>query len=277
MTSTTLLESKTEDVARFTSVDRQADPGFFVEFCDAGNALPDIQSVKRGMTGQLGLRDGLSLLDVGCGTGDDVRKLAQVIGTRGRVVGVDVSGAMIAEAKRRHRNSRLSLQFLEGSAQDLLFPDSTFDRCRTERMLMHVEQPEQALREMVRVVKPGGKVVAFELDGDTVFADHPQRTTTRKVAHSLRDGIKNGWIGSSLPRLFRAAGLRDIVSVPHAVRIDCSFAHRLFDGHLKRAQGAGSISAAELATWWSYLEQAEAAGGFHAGFLGYIVAGKKPV
>ena len=56
-----------EDITRFTAVDRQGDPGFFITFLDAGNALEDIKSVKRVMLAQLELCDGVSLLDVGCG------------------------------------------------------------------------------------------------------------------------------------------------------------------------------------------------------------------
>jgi ubiquinone/menaquinone biosynthesis C-methylase UbiE len=265
-----------EDVTRFTAVDRQAEPGFFISFLDAGNALEDIKSVKRVMLSQLELCDGASLLDVGCGTGEDVRDLAQLVGPRGRVVGVDVSGAMIAEAKKRHVSSELPVEFVEGDAQNLTFPDASFDRCRTERMLMHLDDPEKALAEMVRVVRPGGKVVVFDFDWDAVFVDSPYKETTRKIVHAFSDGIKHGWIGRSLPRLFHTVGLSDVTCVPHAVRPYCTFVHRLFDGHLAKAQQAGVLSADELASWWKHLEQAEAAGQFHLGILGFIVGGRKP-
>jgi ubiquinone/menaquinone biosynthesis C-methylase UbiE len=265
-----------EDVTRFAAVDRQMDPGFFITFLDAGNALEDIKSVKRVMLAQLELHDGVSLLDVGCGTGDDVWDLARVVGPRGRVVGVDVSSAMIAEAKKRHATSELPVEFVEGEAQDLAFPEASFDRCRTERMLMHLNDPECALAEMVRVTRPGGKVVVFDFDWDTVFADSPYKETTRKLVHAFSDGIKHGWIGRSLPRLFHAAGLTEVTCVPHAVRWYGAFAHRIFDGHLAKAQQAGVLSADELASWWHHLEQAEAAGQFHLGILGFIVSGRKP-
>src|SRR5262245_38124596 len=180
-----------EDVTRFTAVDRQVDPGFFISFLDAGNALEDVKSVKRVMLAQLELGDGMSLLDVGCGTGDDVRDLAQVVGRRGRVVGVDVSGAMIAEAKQRHATAELPLEGVGGDAQDLTFPEASFGRGRTERMLMHLGDPEKALAEMVRVVRPGGKVVAFDFDWDAVFVDSPYKGTTRKIVHAFSDGIKH--------------------------------------------------------------------------------------
>ena len=137
-----------EDMTSFTRVDEQVDPRIFITFLDAVNALADMHSIKQLMISQLELRRGLQVLDVGCGVGDDVRDLASFIGDSGRVVGVDFSGAMIAEAKKRYATTKLPIEFVEGDAQHLTFPDASFDRCRTERMLMHLDEPEQALAEM---------------------------------------------------------------------------------------------------------------------------------
>lgn len=264
-----------EDLTQFTTVDTQADPGFFVQFLDAGNALEDIKSVKQVMISQLELWHGLSVLDVGCGTGDDARDLARLVGEEGRVVGVDFSGAMVAEAKKRHATSGLPVEFVEGNAQNLQFAEASFDRCRTERMLMHLDDPEQALAEMVRVVRPGGRIVVFDFDWDMVFTDSPYKEMTRKIVHTFSDGLKHGWIGRSLPRLCQAAGLVEVTCVPHAVRLYYVFAHRLFDGHLAKAQAAGVLSANELRGWWEHLEKAEIAGQFHLGILGFVVGGRK--
>ena len=131
-----------EDMTRFARVDEQVDPRIFITFLDAVNALADIQSIKQLMISQLELRSGLQVLDVGCGVGDDVRDLASLTGDSGRVVGVDFSGAMIVEAKKRYPTAKLPIEFVEGDAQHLTFPDASFDRCRTERMLTHGGEPE---------------------------------------------------------------------------------------------------------------------------------------
>jgi ubiquinone/menaquinone biosynthesis C-methylase UbiE len=268
------MESK-GDVTRFTTVDREADPRFFIKFLDAGNSLADIQQVKRVMVSQLELGDGLTVLDVGCGTGDDVRDLGTLVGPRGRIIGVDRSGAMITEAKNRHAKSGLPLEFVEGDAQDLEFPDASFDRCRTERMLMHLDRPQQALAEMARVVRPGGRIVVFDFDWDTVFVDSPYQQISRRIVQVFSDGIKNGWIGRSLPRLFQEAGLAEITCVPHAVRIHYAFARHLFENHLSKATETGVLPAGEVAKWWDHLEGADAAGQFHLGFLGFVASGRK--
>jgi ubiquinone/menaquinone biosynthesis C-methylase UbiE len=264
------------DTTQFPTLDQQTDPRFFIHYLDAGNALTDIKRLKQVMSTQLELCDGLHLLDLGCGTGDDVRALAQVVGARGRSIGVDASAMMIAEAQHRHASSGLSVAFVTGDAQHLVFADATFDRCRAERLLMHLDHPEQALAEMVRVVRPGGRVVVFDMDWGMVFVDSPYQETTRKILQAFSDGMKHGWIGRSLPRLFQAAGLTGITCVPHAVHMDYAFAHRLFDGHLTTVQAAGVVSADEVSRWWQHLAQAEAAGQFHCGQLGFIVSGRKP-
>lgn len=63
--------------------------------------------------------------------------------------------------------------------------------------------------------------------------------------------------------------------VPHLVHMDYAFAQRLFAGYLRTVQAAGVVSAEECTRWWQSLEQAEAAGQFHAGQLGFVVSGRK--
>ena len=55
---------------------------------------------------------------------------------------------------------------------------------------------------MVRVTRPGGRIVVFDFDWDTLIIDHPDKETTRTVVLTYSDSIQNGWIGRQLPRLF---------------------------------------------------------------------------
>jgi hypothetical protein len=128
---------------------------------------------------------------------------------------------------------------------------------------------------MVRLLRPGGRVVVFDMDWGMVFVDSPYQETTRKILQAFSDGMKHGWIGRSLPRLFQAAGLAQVTCVPHAVHMDYAFAHRLFDGYLATVQATGVVSADELTRWWQYLEHAEAVGQLHLGQLGFVVSGRK--
>jgi ubiquinone/menaquinone biosynthesis C-methylase UbiE len=135
------------------------------------------------------------VLEVGCGTGDDARDIARLVGPTGHVVGLDYSEAMIEVARERSQASGLPVEFQLGDAQNLIFADSSFDRYRTERMLMHVSDPTRAITEAVRVLCSGGKAVAFDFDHDGLFMDSPQKETTRKIVRLFGDGLRSGWIG----------------------------------------------------------------------------------
>ena len=174
-------------IALFTEVDQTRDPRFFTRFLDAGNALPTIRASKPLILDGLRLQGGEAVLDAGCGMGADVFDLAQRVGPAGRVVGIDVSEVMIAEARRRAAGLQLPVEFEVGDAQQLRFADARFDACRTERMLMHVPDAERAFSELVRVTRAGGRVAVFDFDWDTLVIDSPVRETTRAVVRSFSD------------------------------------------------------------------------------------------
>ena len=108
----------------------------------------------------LRLEPGVRVLDIGCGTGDDVREMAGFVGTGGQAVGIDPSRALIAESMRRAEGSTLPVEFRLGEVCKLDFPDAAFDRIRTDRVLIFVPEIEVALKEMLRVLRPGGRLVA---------------------------------------------------------------------------------------------------------------------
>src|SRR5262249_14549020 len=88
-------------IGDFGAVDSSGDPGFFVGYLDQASALSWARAYKPRTIAMLGLAAGHHALDVGCGTGDDVRAMAALVAPTGRVVGLDGSAAMVAEARRR--------------------------------------------------------------------------------------------------------------------------------------------------------------------------------
>src|SRR5262249_38821355 len=161
-----------------------------------------VRRIKRRTYDLLQVRQGHHLLDIGCGVGDDVQALARRVGRRGRVVGIDRSRAMIAEAKKRIEGSNLPVEFCLGHAQRLEFPTDTFDGCRAERVFVHLDNPAAALAEMVRVARPGAWIVVYDADWETLAVDVPNRTSTRKVVHFHCDSSGSRWIGRQLRGLF---------------------------------------------------------------------------
>src|SRR5436190_472325 len=99
--------TQTPDASGFVAVDQADDPRFFIEFLDARKTIEGERDVKELILRMLDLHDGATVLDVGCGTGDDAREIAGLVGTTGRVVGIDPSETMVAESKRRAEGSGL--------------------------------------------------------------------------------------------------------------------------------------------------------------------------
>ena len=103
-------------------------------------------------------RPGQRILDLAAGTGASSVSLAK---SGAEVVAADFSPGMIAEGERRHRNIR-NLSFVEADATALPFDDDAFDAVTMSFGLRNVNEPKKALAELLRVTKPGGRLVICE-------------------------------------------------------------------------------------------------------------------
>jgi ubiquinone/menaquinone biosynthesis C-methylase UbiE len=101
-----------------------------------------------------GVRPGDCVLDVACGTGVVARAAADRVGPSGRIVGLDLNPGMLAVARRQ----RPEIEWRQGDAADLPFPDASFDRVTCQFALMFFPDRAAALSEMRRVLKPDGRV-----------------------------------------------------------------------------------------------------------------------
>ena len=155
---------------------------------------PTAVEEKRQIVDMLALTPGDRVIDVGCGPGNYTRYLAEAAGG-GLVVGIDASEAMVAAAAQQ--SSRANSAYLRGDACALPFEDGTFDAACSAGVIHLLEEPMRALREIVRVLAPGGRValVATCAKGDR--------------AGYVRGGLT--YFGrSELPDAMRGYGLVDI-------------------------------------------------------------------
>jgi ubiquinone/menaquinone biosynthesis C-methylase UbiE len=261
------------------AVDQTAEPGAFIRYLDTVSALDTIRRVKRRTYDLLQVREGHHLLDIGCGVGDDVQALARRVGPAGRVVGIDRSEVMIAEGRKRAQGLDLPVEFGIGDARRLEFAADTFDGCRAERVLVHLNDPAGALAEMVRVARPGAWIVVYDADWDTLTIDVPNRTITRKVVHFLCDSSGSRWIGRQLRGLFLQAGLAEVsVFAETLMFTDYRLADAVFQLQetARQAQAATVLSAAEVRGWLDDLEHAQHAGRFFATLTSFYASGRKP-
>jgi ubiquinone/menaquinone biosynthesis C-methylase UbiE len=213
-------DTKQTDVSRehaarwdFAAVDAALDPQAFVRYLQ--QRQPDKVDFRRGLSYELlEVCEGQHLLDVGCGLGDDVRALARLVGASGSVVGLDQSERLLEAAQRRSEGFAYPVSFVHGDMHHLPFAAASFDGCRAERVLLHTAQPFQALEEMRRVTRPGGRIVVSEPDLDTLIFHASSQAAVRKLTQWHSDGVRNGAIGRWLPEIFQQCGLEDIQALP---------------------------------------------------------------
>lgn len=154
------------------------------------------------------------VLEVGCGVGGASRLLAKLTGGANPIVAVDPSRLAVEEARRMAAEASLgeSVEFHVMDGRDLRFGDATFDVAFCSRVLVHARDPERILSEMIRVLKPGGRLLAVEPDRDGLISTAP-RDEVNRLMWSRRRSL-NPTIGRQLYVLFRRAGLVDVRVVP---------------------------------------------------------------
>ena len=109
-----------------------------------------------------GARTGMSVLDCATGTGDLALEFKKTVGPGGQVIGTDFCPEMMETAPAKSEAKQLHVQFEVADAMNLPYPDHTFDISSISFGIRNVDDPSIALKEMARVVKPGGKVMILE-------------------------------------------------------------------------------------------------------------------
>src|SRR5262245_36527901 len=130
----------------------------------------------------LEIAPGERVLDVGCGSGAVTREIARRVGERGSVAGLDQSQALLGIARELARDAGLleRMTFTAGDVRRLAFQADAFDIAVAVTVLSHVPNGEHGVPELVRVVRPGGRIGVFEFDGDGVVFTHHDRELTRR-------------------------------------------------------------------------------------------------
>jgi SAM-dependent methyltransferase len=157
---------------------------------------------------EAGLGTGLRVADFGCGIGMVTEWLAKFVGPRGHVVGIDASAAQLAQARKRVNTGGTNISFVEASAIETGLPAESFDLVYCRFLLLHLPEPEQALREMRALLKPNGLLVCE--DGDLTSAGSEPPSALGAFADLWgRLGPKRGLdytLGRRLFHLIQAAG-----------------------------------------------------------------------
>lgn len=246
-----------------------------IRYLDQAAASDAGRDYKAVLIERLELRPGLTVLDVGCGPGTDLRGMAAAVGESGSVIGVDHDEAMIAEAACRVADDP-RIEVRTGDAHALPVERASVDRARTDRVLQHVTDPAKVLAQLYRAVRPGGSITLAEPDWDTLIIDDVDVETSRAYSRFVATQVvRNGAIGRQLARLATEAGFTvSAVDVKPIVFQDFSAAEQILKpaGVAERAVRAGAIAEQAAARWLDRLAQ----GPLLAAFNLFLVTAARP-
>lgn len=258
----------------YSAVDRAPDVTDALEWQDRIDSWPQVRAYKQRSLALIG--NARPVLDVGCGTGLDLEALG--VGA----VGVDASEAMCSRAASRGG------VLARADALRLPFGDGTFGAARTDRVIQHVADPLRAIHELVRVTRPGGRVVICDPDQESLVIALPgvRPALTSAVKRLRRDvGYRNGTIASQLPAILGGLGLRDVTVDAYPLLLtDPDDAFGLPDwpryfGHAHEVGTAAShpdagFTADDIREWDEGIAAARTAGGLVYSVLYFVVSGE---
>jgi SAM-dependent methyltransferase len=160
-----------------------------------------------------GAREGMRVLDVGCGGGDVTLAFARLVGARGAVIGIDVDGVKLELAREDAAHAGIgNVEYRIGDATDIDARDE-YDLVYARFLLTHLSDPASTLARMVAATRPGGTVVVEDLDHSAVYSYPTFPTLATYVALYNEVARRRGGdpeIGPKLLRMFLAAGLLEV-------------------------------------------------------------------
>ena len=189
----------------------------------------DIKEMQRQFRVWFDPKPGEKLLDVGCGTGTNVLALSKLVGPTGKITGIDNSEAMLAVA--REKASAPNIEYQLKAIEEMDFAADSFDGVVCTQVLGYVDDPVQAIREMLRVCKPSGRVFISEADWDTLVYNVPDKELQRKITLAFSDYHGDGWIGRRLYSLCGQAGGKEIELHPYVIH-NSEYSARRYGGPL---------------------------------------------
>jgi ubiquinone/menaquinone biosynthesis C-methylase UbiE len=235
---------------------------------------------RRGLVrSSLAAAPGERILDVGCGPGFLSAELHEEVGSAGSVVGVDASPAMLALAARRCEGLG-NVTFHEGDAASLPVADASFDGAVCVQVLEYVADTRAALGELYRAVRPGGRVVVWDIDWATVswYSTDPARMA--RVLEAWDEHLAHPSLPRVLAPAMRSVGFQDVRMEPQpfaTARFDSgSYGVAIIPMISSFVSGRRDIGADDASAWASELNELGERDRFYFAGLQLCFLGTRP-
>lgn len=217
------------------------------------------------------------ILEVGCGNGAVSRAVARHVPTLRGLVATDASRAMIAAAQNHLRRRNIPVEFVVADAHQLPFPDASFDRCFTMETLVVIDDPQLALAELMRVVRPGGVLCVRESDPDASVTLGTNVALMRRFRQFVGEQLYNGAVARQSIGWLREAGWTVDVIPALGLNLGTGQGYELiFDEHVDEAVSAGALSPEEGAELRADIADRQKAGTFLSYSPNFRITAQKP-
>lgn len=239
----------------------------------------DIVWRRRLVREALGAEPGERVLDVGCGPGFYSAELLEEVGPEGSLVAVDGSPQMLAVAAQRcegHDN----IDFREADATSLPVEDASFDRALCVQVLEYVADATGTLAEMLRALRPGGRVVVWDIDWTTVSWHSSDSARMERALRAWDEHLTHPDLPRTLAARMRSAGFDDVAMEGH------SFATAELSGETyvgaalplieQFIAGREGMDAADAAAWAAEQRELAERGEFFFACLQFCFTARRP-
>jgi ubiquinone/menaquinone biosynthesis C-methylase UbiE len=248
-----------------------------------GAAARDLSDLRQSAAGQAKLQRFLALLDpqpgeqiidVGCGSGEFCRCVAPRVASNGHVTGVDVSAASVSlagELSGACPPDRITYGL--GDAHALRFGDGSFDAASCISVLAFCREPGAVLRELRRVLRPGGRLLLVNSDDDSRFYNGRDRGLGRRIARAIADRCVDPWAGRRLAAWLEQAGF-SVVRTDIRAEIERTYApghtgYMLAQSMREYVVDHAGVGAEDYARWLADLEDCADDGSYCYGATSY--------
>jgi arsenite methyltransferase len=245
-------------------------------------ATSDMIAQREELRRTLRASPGETILDLGSGPGFLACELAQEVGATGRIVAVDISEDMNAISSKRIATVGLGagVEILKGDATALAFADATFDAAASMQVIEYLADPDAALNQLARVLRPGGRLVIVDTDWGSLVWAATDRGRADRVAAAWNEHLPDPYLPRSLAPRLRAAGFEvgeiRIVPILNTAYDVTTFSYNIAPLIAAFVAGRGGVSGEEATEWLNDLAELQSQGRYFFSVNRYLFAASAP-